>query len=231
MILYHTSTIEIHKPDLLHSRPRLDFGNGFYLTPHEKQAERYGERFIKSGKVAILNTFKLDGKRKDCTHKIFTAYDEEWLDFVIACRKGLPHENYDIIEGSIVDNRIFDTIDLYFSGIYTKDQVLGQLQYADFNRQVCITSQYVLDKYLHFQASKRILNMQANFAVLQKKYVRIVKIFAEQASLTYEDALGKFYDSKTYDLISNGVADMHCFSDEYLADELLIEFGYKQSPK
>lgn len=29
-------------------------------------------------------------------------------------------------------------------------------------------------------------------------------------------------------LISNGVAVMHCFSDEYLADELLIELGYKK---
>ena len=37
-----------------------------------------------------------------------------------------------------------------------------------------------------------------------------------------------FFDSTTYDLISNGVADMHCFSDEYLADELLLEFGYKK---
>ena len=38
--------------------------------------------------------------------------------------------------------------------------------------------------------------------------------------------MGKFYDSQTYDLISNGIADMHCFSDEYLVDELLIEYGY-----
>ena len=65
--------------------------------------------------------------------------------------------------------------------------------------------------------------MQANQAILQMKYARIVKMFAEMSNLTYEDALGKFYDSQTYDLISNGVADMHCFSDEYLADELLIE--------
>lgn len=62
------------------------------------------------------------------------------------------------------------------------------------------------------------------------KYARIVKMFAEMSNLTYEDALGKFYDSQTYDLISNGVADMHCFSDEYLADELLIEYGYKRYP-
>lgn len=69
--------------------------------------------------------------------------------------------------------------------------------------------------------------MQANPILLQKKYARIVKIFAERTGLSYEEALGKFYDSQTYDLISNGVADMHCFSDEYLADELLIEYGYK----
>lgn len=32
-----------------------------------------------------------------------------------------------------------------------------------------------------------------------------------------------FYDSDTYMLMSEGVADMHCRSDEYLADELLME--------
>jgi len=72
--------------------------------------------------------------------------------------------------------------------------------------------------------------MKANPIILQKKYARIVRLFAEQAGLTYEEALGKFYDSITYDLISNGVADMHCFSDEYLADELLIEYGYNLAP-
>ena len=71
------------------------------------------------------------------------------------------------------------------------------------------------------------MTMQANPILLQRKYARIVKLFAEQTGLSYEEALGKFYDSTTYDLISNGVADMHCFSDEYLADELLLEFGYK----
>ena len=38
MILYHTSYTEIPHPDLLHSRPRLDFGVGFYLTPLRAQA-------------------------------------------------------------------------------------------------------------------------------------------------------------------------------------------------
>lgn len=70
--------------------------------------------------------------------------------------------------------------------------------------------------------------MQANPTILQMKYARIVKLFAEQTGLSYEDALGKFYDSTTFELISNGIADMHCFSDDYLAEELMIEFGYQK---
>lgn len=70
--------------------------------------------------------------------------------------------------------------------------------------------------------------MQANKTILQHKYARIVKLFAERLNIPYEKALGIFYDSKTFELISEGVADIHCMSDEYLVDELLIE--YKLTP-
>lgn len=156
MILYHTSTKEIQKPDLSHSRPQLDFGRGFYLTPIREQAERYGERFLRRGEAAILNIFELDELRNNCTHKIFSAYDGEWLDFVTACRKGLAHKEYDIIEGGVANDQVFNTVDLYFSGVYTREQALDQLQYKQPNHQVCITSQNVLDKYLHFQSSLKL---------------------------------------------------------------------------
>jgi len=65
--------------------------------------------------------------------------------------------------------------------------------------------------------------MQANPILLQHKYARIVKLFADQTGMTYEQALDFFYKSTTFELISEGVADMHCFSDEYLVDELLLE--------
>lgn len=154
MILYHTSTLEIRHPELSYSRPRLDFGKGFYLTSLRSQSVAYGERFLRRGETAILNTFILEEERTNCSHKIFNAYDGEWLDFVSACRKGLPHESYDIIEGGIADDQVFDTIDLYFSGIYTREQALDQLQYKKTNHQVCITSQDIIDKYLHFQSSE-----------------------------------------------------------------------------
>ena len=40
MILYHGSFLEIAKPDLVHSRPNVEFGTGFYVTPLHEQAEK-----------------------------------------------------------------------------------------------------------------------------------------------------------------------------------------------
>lgn len=66
--------------------------------------------------------------------------------------------------------------------------------------------------------------MLADKIVLQMKYARIVRLFADRLQIPYEEALAFFYNSDTYKLISNGVADIHCLSDEYLADELLMEW-------
>lgn len=66
--------------------------------------------------------------------------------------------------------------------------------------------------------------MLADKIILQMKYARIVRLFADRLQIPYEEALAFFYNSDTYKLISNGVADMHCLSDEYLADELLMEW-------
>ena len=58
--------------------------------------------------------------------------------------------------------------------------------------------------------------MQADKNILQMKYARIVRLFADQIGIPYEDALEC--------LISSGIADMHCLSDEYLADEISQEW-------
>ena len=67
--------------------------------------------------------------------------------------------------------------------------------------------------------------MEANKTVLQMKYARIVSIFADITGINLEEALAFFYDSDTYRLISNGIADLHCRSDEYLAEELMLEYN------
>lgn len=66
--------------------------------------------------------------------------------------------------------------------------------------------------------------MQADKIILQMKYARIVKLFADRIGMSYENALAVFYASDVYLMMSEGVADLHCLSDEYLADELMTEW-------
>jgi len=150
MKFYHTSNVIVSEPNVCHSRKYLDFGLGFYLTPLEQQARDYGQRFIRRGEPAIMNVFELSDEIANVKRKVFQAYDSEWLDYVAVCRKGLSHEQFDIIEGGIADDQVFDTVDLYLQGIYTREQALDQLQWKKPNYQLCITSQQVIERYLRF---------------------------------------------------------------------------------
>ncbi len=62
--------------------------------------------------------------------------------------------------------------------------------------------------------------MNANPILLQKKYARVVELFAKHNGIALEKALDIFYHSELYKLMSEGVSDMHCMSDEYLAQEM-----------
>ena len=70
--------------------------------------------------------------------------------------------------------------------------------------------------------------MNANPILLQKKYARIVNLFAKEKQLTLEAALDFFYHSFVYQLVSEGCADMHCRSDAYLVEELVLEYNAKE---
>ena len=111
---------------------------------------------MRKGEEAFLNVYELDEDLTNFSRIVFDAYDSKWLDYITACRKGLPHPQYDIIEGGIADDQVFDTIDLYFSGIYTFEQALDQLRFKHPNHQVCITNQMVLEKHLHFVESIKL---------------------------------------------------------------------------
>lgn len=70
--------------------------------------------------------------------------------------------------------------------------------------------------------------MTANPILLQKKYSRVIESFAKQQGLSLDTALDFFYHSEVYQLIRDGISDMHCMSDAYLADELEQEYQMKQ---
>lgn len=69
--------------------------------------------------------------------------------------------------------------------------------------------------------------MNANPILLQKKYARVVELFAKEKGLTLDAALDFFYRSQVYQLMSEGCSDMHCMSDWYLVQDLVEEYMKK----
>lgn len=69
--------------------------------------------------------------------------------------------------------------------------------------------------------------MKANPISLHKKYVRVIECFAKQQGLSLDEALEWLYHSEGYQLMCDGVSDMHCMSDLYLAEELRLEYQMK----
>lgn len=71
--------------------------------------------------------------------------------------------------------------------------------------------------------------MNAHPVLLQKKYVRVVQKFAGAEKIPLSEALDFFYRSDLYQLVKDGVSDMHCRSDIYLAEDLSSEYHAAQS--
>ena len=66
--------------------------------------------------------------------------------------------------------------------------------------------------------------MKANKTLLRMLYTRVITLFAEKANISLENALDFFYHSVEYKLVREGVSDLHCMSDDYLAEDLLDEY-------
>ena len=65
--------------------------------------------------------------------------------------------------------------------------------------------------------------MNANPILLQMKYARIVEKFTDKRGVSLDKALDIFYKSDLYLMMSRGIADIHCRSDECLVEELIDE--------
>ncbi len=158
--LYHGSYTEVTTPLVKLGRTKVDFGQGFYLTMLQAQAEAWA-RIIserrKTGSQAVVSTFSLDKEGVMAAGyrvKTFAAYDLEWLEYVIDCRRGGTLQNqYDLVEGGVANDNVIDTVEDYENGIITAEQALGQLKYKAINHQLCILNQDIADKYLTFVSS------------------------------------------------------------------------------
>lgn len=64
---------------------------------------------------------------------------------------------------------------------------------------------------------------EAYHAILEAKYARIITEISEMHNVSLEEAMDIFYTSPLLPLLEEGVADLHCRSDKYLAEEIWRE--------
>lgn len=159
--LYHGSYLQVSRPDLAFSRSNLDFGKGFYATPVRDQAERWADRARRRYNSAILNIYRFDLEGAIATgfsFKEFPEYDEEWLDFVMANRRGVSTHNFDIVRGGVANDKVFNTIELYFGGLIDKEKALDRLKFEHPNQQICILNEKVIADFLAFESAEEVSN-------------------------------------------------------------------------
>lgn len=105
LILYHVSQEIVEFPEIRLQRYNKDFYFGFYCTNIKSQAVRWAARFDGKG---YLSEFEYTPDIK-LNVRTFSEMTEEWLDFIVDCRLGKPH-NFDIVEGPMANDTIFNYV-------------------------------------------------------------------------------------------------------------------------
>ena len=147
MIIYHGSNVVVSRPQILINGFYKDFGYGFYCTNIEKQAKRWA--MTKKGS-SVINRYSYI-ENKDLKLLRFDEMTEEWLQFVVDCRTGKEHD-YDIVEGPMADDQIWDYVEDYISNKISKAAFWELVKFKYPTHQIVFCTEAAL-KALSFEGS------------------------------------------------------------------------------
>lgn len=138
MKVYHGSSVAVSVPEIRRGRFSKDFGEGFYCTTLLEQAKRWASR-KKPSVVSVYEYLPSVGLKV----LEFTEMTDEWLDFIVNCRRGTSH-NYDIVIGAMANDQVFNYINDYVDGILTKEQFWVLAKFKKPTNQICFCSDNAL---------------------------------------------------------------------------------------
>ena len=160
MRVYHGSIMEVALPLASLGRSNLDFGQGFYITDIRSQAERWAKRMgTRKLSTPIISVYDFDitKARESYRYLKFEAYNRDWIDFIVANRKGKElWRSYDVVEGGVANDNVIDTVEDYMNGRMSAEAALVELSKHQPNNQICLLNQSVIDTCLHFVESQTI---------------------------------------------------------------------------
>ena len=145
-ILLSRGSIVVSKPKILINGYYKDFGYGFYCINIKRQATRWA--LTKKG-ASIINSYSYT-KNESLKVLQFETTTEEWLQFVVNCRRGIEHA-FDIVEGPMADDQIWDYVEDYMSGKISKAAFWELIKFKYPTHQIVFCTEEAL-KTLHFES-------------------------------------------------------------------------------
>lgn len=153
MTVYHGSTLEIEKPQILASENGRDFGFAFYTTDIREQAERWAIRRAKllsrkenKNVLPFVNVY--EWKHTQFTsEKHFDGASMEWLEMVVKCRSDVNYKHgYDIVVGKIANDNVGETVSYVVQGIMRKEDAIERLKFEKINNQIAFCTEKAISE-------------------------------------------------------------------------------------
>lgn len=141
--IYHGSNVVVERSQIIVSGFYKDFGYGFYCTKFEKQARKWALTKRSASFVSIFNYIPNNNLKV----LSFPMMTEEWLDFVVSCRRGISHD-YDIVEGPMADDQIWDYVEDFMEGVITREAFWVLAKFKHPTHQIVFCTQKSLESIM-----------------------------------------------------------------------------------
>ena len=138
--IYHGSGEIVEYPQIRKTKYTKDFSWGFYCTKNYEQAYRWAERRHEKGVV----NFYLYRENKNLNILKFEKMTDEWLDFIANCRAGKIH-SYDIVEGPMADDTIWNYVNDFLNGTITRNLFWEYAKFKNPTHQISFHSLQALE--------------------------------------------------------------------------------------
>lgn len=164
-LLFHGSYVPVREPRIVTGAYAKDFGEGFYLTLLQEQAERWALRKFRNLQRTnaearpIVTVYRFEKSRAmaACPSLLFPAMSDEWLDFIASCRGGVPHA-YAYVEGPMANDKVYNFVESFLSGSIDRDEFWRKARFSYPTHQVMLAEKAL--PFLHFVESYDVKERQ-----------------------------------------------------------------------
>ena len=216
ILLYHGSKEEVVYPEIRITRYTKDFSWGFYCTNNYQQAYRWADRRSADGLVNVYRYVE----NPDLKILRFPEMSDEWLDFIAKCRAGETHP-YDIVEGPMADDTIWDYVNGFTSGQISREAFWALAKFKHPTHQISFHTVTLCTAWPLRGVTPSMTEKQKNDVL----YVcSLIETIARKTKNHRQDVIRHFTKADIERQLRLAEVN-HCLSFEQVSDELIEDLN------